>query len=75
MDTQTDEQSARERPSGLPWHYGPRQQAKAIVGALVAALAGLADATPDGITQGEALAVAAAALAVYGTVFGVEQRP
>ena len=52
-----------------------REQAKAIVGAVLAGLAALGTALADGnVSDVEIVGIAIALLGTYGTVFGVRNR-
>lgn len=58
-----------------PLNTPASEQAKAIIGAILAGLAALGTALADGtVTPVEIVGIAVALLATYGTVFGVDNK-
>lgn len=58
-----------------PLNTPAAEQAKAIIGAILAGLAALGTALADGsVSPVEVVGIAVALLATYGTVFGVDNK-
>lgn len=62
-------------PTKNPATTPVREQAKAVIGGVLAGLAALGTALADGtVSPVEAVGIAIAVIATYGTVFGVRNR-